>query len=79
MLVRVSHSLIVNFVYIWESINDEGSQKHGVRYFVIFDAHAGQSGEGFKFRNLDKTVNVVVLEQKLLQLLESLQLANIVG
>lgn len=78
VLVWVSHSLVIDLADIGESVNDESSQEDCVRHFVVFYAHTSQGSQGLKFRNLDEAVNIVVLEQELLQFLESLKLANVI-
>lgn len=77
MLIRVGHTLAIDLCYIWESVHYEGSQENCVRDLIIFNWEACKSLEGLELRYLDKTVDIVVLEQESFQVHESFQLWDV--
>lgn len=64
VFVRVCHGYSIDLVDIWEPIHDECPQEHCIRDLVAFNAETAQTLQGLQFRNLDETVDVVVLEQQ---------------
>ena len=47
---------------MWESIDDESAEKNGIGNLILFYAQALKICEGLELRNLDETVDIVVLE-----------------
>ena len=62
LLVGICNLIAVDFRNIWKSVDNERSEEYGVGDFVVFDGQGGEALEGFQFRNLNETVNIVVLE-----------------
>ena len=79
VLIRVANRLAINLSYIRESIHNEGSEEHSVRDFIILNTQTGQALKCLKLRNLNETVNVIILEKEPLQIHESLEFADVGG
>lgn len=77
LLIRVRHRISINLCHIWESINNESSQENCIRNFVVLDGQRCQTLEGLQLGDLNETVDVIVLEQELLQVDETLQLRDV--
>jgi hypothetical protein len=45
--IWVGHRLTVDFVYIRESIDNEGSNQGGIRDFIVLDCQTVQTGKDF--------------------------------
>lgn len=74
LLVTIRNSLVIDLYDVRESVDNECSQKYSVRNFVLLNRQTHQIGKRLKFRDLDETVDVVVLEEQAFQFEESLQL-----
>ena len=74
LLVTIRNCFVIDLYDVRESVDNESSEKHSVRHFVLLNRQTHQIGKCLKFRNLDETVDVVVLEEQALQLEELLQL-----
>lgn len=67
LLVCVCHLLIVDLRNVGESVHDEGPHQGRLTHFIRFNIQVLQRLQGLQFRNLDKTVNIVVLEKQSLE------------
>ena len=62
LFIRIRHRITIYLSDIRESIHNECPEEDGVRYLVALDRERCQALERFKFRNLNETVNIVILE-----------------
>lgn len=77
LLVAVCHWSVVYLNNVWEPVDDECPEKHGIRNFILLDRQRHQSCEGFELADLNEAVDVVVLEKQRLKLGEPLQLVDV--
>ena len=77
LLITVGNRPVVDFLDVWETVDDEGAQEHGVRDLIALDRQTHQVGQRLQLRDLDEAVDVVILEEQALELLETLQFRNI--
>ena len=63
LFIAIRHWSVIDLINIWEPIDDESTQKHSIGYLVTFNRQTGQVCKCLKFRDLNKTVDVVVLEE----------------
>ena len=77
VLIRVGHGLSIDLVDIRKPIHNEGPQQYSIRHLIVLYWEWVQRLKRFKLRDLDETIDVVVLEQKTLEVYESLQLGNV--
>lgn len=77
LLVTVRHGSVVDFLDVWESVDNEGAEEDSVADFIALNRKTHQTGEGFEFGYLDEAVDVIVLEEQTLQLLKALQLRDV--
>ena len=77
LLITVGNRPVVDFLHVWEAVDNEGAQEHGVADFIALDRQTHQVGQGLQLRDLNEAVDVVILEEQALELLETLQFRNI--
>ena len=63
LLVLISDKVAIDLRHVREAVHDERTQQNGVRNFVALDRQGRQALERLQLRNLNETVDVVVLEE----------------
>ena len=77
LLVLIRNQVTIDLRDVREAVHDERTEQHSIRNFVALDRQGGQALQSLQFRNLNETVDVVVLEQESLQVDEALQLRDV--
>ena len=77
VLVRVADGLAVDFIDVWETVDDEGTEENGVRNLVVLNSQASKCLQSLQLRDLYETIDVVILEDKPLQVDKPLQLRDV--
>ncbi len=72
--IWIGHWNLVNLCHVRETIHYEGSHQDSTRYLIIFYGQTIEGCENLQLRYLNKTVYIVVREDKFLEFLESLKL-----
>ena len=74
VLVRICHLLTIDLCYVWETIDDEGTQEDRIGDLIVFDGKRVQCLEGLKLRDLNEAVDIVILEEEPFKVYKSLEL-----
>lgn len=72
LFITVGDRAVVDLHNIWEAIDDEGPEKHRIRDFIFLNGQTHQTGQRLELGDLNKAIDVVVLEEQRLKLQKAL-------
>lgn len=77
LLVSIRNCLVINIGHIWESVHNKSPHHACLRHLILLNVQTSKSCQRFQFRNLNKTVNVIIHKEERFKFVESPQLADI--